>query len=616
MARKRPVAESSNMMPMAAFVIAVAVLYFARQILIPFALALLCAFLLSPAVKRLESWYIPRIAAILLVMIAASAAIAGLGWVVTDQLVQIVNDLPEYRENIDHKMAAIRAPGSLSKLAKNVQDLGKELTTSPPSQPPLVTPRKPARSARAAAPLPLDASGPLKVEVIEPQPNALQSLRNFVGPLLGPLETAGIVIVFTLFMLIDREDLRNRLLSLIGQRQLHRTTKALDDAAQRVSRFLLMQFLVNTAFGALVALGLYFIGVQSFILWGVMALFLRFLPYVGVTVAGLLPLVLALATTEGWRSPVLVLALFLALELVTGNVVEPLVYGANTGLSSLAVLAAVVFWTAIWGPAGLILSTPLTVCLSVLGRYSPHLQFLDVLLGHEPALSKDALFYQRLLALDHHEALLVAESFLKDNSLTSLYDQVILGALAMAEQDRHAGQMDPRREEFVLQSIREIVTELAETDPSRKKRGGRAVLIEPEAAPMERRETRVFCFTARDAADEIASSMIAQVAERAGFPALAFPFVDSPADLIEGLSPQPGDIVCISSIPPLALTHARRMAEQIRETFPQIPLVIGLWCYPASSSRTLLALQQTTNSTVVTSLAAALSQFSAIPVTQ
>jgi predicted PurR-regulated permease PerM len=602
------------MLPMAVFVIAVAVLYFARQILIPFALALLCAFLLSPAVKRLESWRLPRIAAILLVMIAASGAIAGLGWVVTDQLVQIVTDLPEYRENIDHKMAAIRAPGSLSRLAKNVQDLGTELTAPPtPAQSAPVTPRKPVRGARAAAPQPLDANGPLKVEVVEPPPDAIHSLRNFVGPLLGPLETAGIVIVFTLFMLIDREDLRNRLLSLIGQRQLHRTTKALDDAAQRVSRFLLMQFLVNTAFGALVALGLYFIGVQSFILWGVMALFLRFLPYVGVTVAGLLPFVLALATTEGWRSPVLVLSLFLALELVTGNVVEPLVYGANTGLSSLAILAAVVFWTAIWGPAGLILSTPLTVCLSVLGRYSPHLQFLDVLLGQEPGLSRDALFYQRLLALDHHEALVLAENFLKDNPLIALYDQVILGALAMAEQDRHAGQMDPRREEFVVQSIREIVTELAETDPARKKvRGGQTLLT----APVERKESRVFCFTAHDAADEIASSMIAQVAERAGFPALAFPFVDSPADLIEGLAPQPGDMVCISSIPPLALTHARRMAEQIREAFPQIPLVIGLWCYPATSSRTLLALQQTTSSTVVTSLAAALAQFSVIPVVQ
>jgi predicted PurR-regulated permease PerM len=613
MARKPAIAAGSNMIPMAAFVIAVAVLYFARQILIPFALALLCAFLLSPAVKRLESWYIPRIAAIVLVMIAACGALGGLGWVVTDQLVQIINDLPEYRENIDHKMAAIRAPGSLTKLAKNVQDLGKELTTSPPSQPPVATPRKPARSARAATPVPLDANGPLKVEVIEPQPNALQSLRNFVGPLLGPLETAGIVIVFTLFMLIDREDLRNRLLSLIGQRQLHRTTKALDDAAQRVSRFLLMQFLVNTGFGTLVALGLYLIGVQSFILWGVMALFLRFLPYVGVTVAGLLPLVLALATMEGWRSPVLVLVLFLVLELVTGNFVEPMVYGAHTGLSSLAILAAVVFWTAIWGPAGLILSTPLTVCLSVLGRYSPHLQFLDVLLGDEPVLSMDALFYQRLLALDHHEALLVAENFLKENSLTSLYDQVILGALAMAEQDRHAGQMEPRREEFVLQSIREIVTELAETDPDARKSNRGRVLLEPE--PAQRQEIRVFCFTAHDAADEIAASMIAQVAERAGFPALAFPFVESPAELIEGLAPQPGDLVCISSIPPLALTHARRMAEQIREALPQIPLVIGLWCYPTTSSRTLLALQETTNSTVVTSLAAAVTQFKATPVT-
>ncbi|WP_180538265.1 AI-2E family transporter [Nevskia soli] len=615
MRKRTAAAASGNLLPAIGLLVGIGALYFARQILIPFALAILCAFLLNPAVKRLQYLRIPRVAAVLLTMIVAFGALAGIGWVVTDQLVEIINDLPQYRNNIDEKMATLRAPSGASRLVATLQDLGKELTTTPPSKLSPVAPRKPARSARAQSALDTATDGtPVKVEVIEPTPNALQSVRNFLGPLLGPLETMGIVLVFALFMLIDQEDLRNRLLRLLGSNQLHRTTKALDDAARRVSRYLMMQFLVNASLGAVVAMGLYFIGVRSFLLWGVLTVFLRFVPYVGIAVAGALPFLLAVATTDSWRAPVLVIALFFVCELITGNLVEPMVYGAHTGLSSVAILAAIVFWTALWGPVGLILSTPLTVCLSVLGRYSPHLEFLNVLLGDEPVLTPEALFYQRLLALDSHEALTMAESFLRDRTLIELYDEVIVPALAMAEQDRHSGQMEAKRERFVIQSINEIVTEVAEAFETPKSKAKKVLPLPPLNASA-RQECRVFCFAAHDAADELTSAMLAQLSTHAGFPTLSFPYLEEPEQLLEGLAPQACDVVCVSSVPPLALTHARKTGEAIHAMFPEVTLLIGLWGQPSTTTRVTERLQTATGGFVVTSFAAAMAQLRAVAAT-
>jgi predicted PurR-regulated permease PerM len=606
MRKRTAAAASGNLLPAIGLLIGIGALYFARQILIPFALAILCAFLLNPAVKRLQFLRVPRVAAVLLTMIVAFGSLAGIGWIVTEQLVEIINDLPQYRNNIDEKMATLRAPSGASRLVATLQDLGKELTTTPPSKVSPVAPRKPARSARSQSALDGATEGtPVKVEVIEPPPNALQSVRNFLGPLLSPLETMGIVLVFALFMLIDQEDLRNRLLRLLGSNQLHRTTKALDDAAQRVSRYLMMQFLVNASLGAVITTGLYFIGVRSFLLWGVLAVFLRFVPYVGILVAGALPFLLAVATTDSWRAPVLVVALFFVCELITGNFVEPMLYGAHTGLSSVAILAAIVFWTALWGPVGLILSTPLTVCLSVLGRYSPHLEFLNILLGDEPVLTPEALFYQRLLALDSHEALTLAESFLKDRTLIELYDEVIVPALAMAEQDRHSGQMEAKRERFVIQSINEIVTEVAEVFETPKSKTKQVLPL-----PLNenaRQECRVFCFAAHDAADELTSAMLAQLSTQAGFPTLSFPYLEEPEQLLEGLAPQACDVVCVSSVPPLALTHARKAGEAIHAMFPEVTLLVGLWGQPGTT-RVTERLQTATGGFVVTSFAAAMDQ--------
>ena len=294
----------------------------------------------------------------------------------------------------------------------------------------------------------------------------MDGLRDLAAPILAPLGRAGIVVIFTVFMLFKREDLRNRLLRLAGLGQLNRMTQALDDAAQRVSRYLLMQFLVNAGFGVLFGFGVYLIGVPYPALWGAVAGILRIVPYVGTLVAALLPLALSLAVFDGWLRPLLVFLLVMGLELIIGNFVEPWLYGAHVGISSLALLVTAVFWTVLWGPAGLILSTPLTVCVVVLGRYVPQLSFLQILLGDEPALAAEAQIYQRLLAMDQLEARAIVDQFLKGRPLVELYDSVLIPALSMAEQDRHKGAIDAAREEFLFLSMNEMIAEFSEYQPA------------------------------------------------------------------------------------------------------------------------------------------------------
>lgn len=594
MARQNVTHSNPTVPPIIGFIVAVAILYFARALLIPFGLALLFAFLLTPIVKRLEIWRIPRVMAALLAFAAAFGIFVSLGWVVTNQLVQIVTELPRYSDNVHRKVVALQGEsGGVNKFMNTLEGLGKEITAATTDQTPKPIPRNPM--AR-------DASNPLPVQVIEPR-NTLQSIRDFGSPLVAPLGTAGIAIVFTLFMLIDREDLRNRLLRLMGERQLNVTTKAMDDAAQRVSRYILLQFLVNAGFGAVLAIGLSLIGVPSPLLWGVLAMFLRFLPYVGPAIACFLPFAVTLAVTEGWHTPILTVALFATTEIIVGNFVEPMLYGVHTGLSAVAVLVAAVFWTVLWGPIGLILSTPLTVCLSVLGRYAPQLEFLNILLGDEPVLKDDAIFYQRLLARAHSDAFALLEIAAKDKPLITVFDEIVVPALSMAEQDRHSGLLEAKREEFIVQSINEFVTELSELEraPDKPRKKGSGTLPEPGGGRAER-SGRVFCVPAHDVADEIAAAMFAQLVNQDGFPALAFPVTDSPAQLIEGLGLLPGDVICISSVPPLALSHARKLTQEVRAALPDVAILVGLWSHTLNTARTYERFKETLASTVVTTM--------------
>ncbi len=440
----------------------IAALYFTREILVPLAFALTLTFLLTPAVTLLERLRIGRVLSVILTVLASMAAAGCIAWVIANQLVDVANQLPGYRQNIHAKIQALHNPGKgpLGRAAQSVKEIGQELSrTDAPATPP-AAPQIPKQRNAPTVPGP-----PVPVQVVSDGTHGFTDLRALATPFLAPLGLTGIVIIFTIFMLVKREDLRNRLLRLVGLGQINIMTQALDDAAQRVSTYLLMQFLVNAGFGALFGTGLYFIGVPNAALWGVLAGLLRIVPYVGTMVAAALPIILSLAVFDGWLPPLLVFALFAGLELIIGNFVEPWLYGAHTGISSLALLVTAVFWTVLWGPAGLILSTPLTVCVVVLGRYFPQLSFLHILLGDEDVLEAEAQLYQRLLAKDQTEARAIVDANLKEKSLIELYDSVLIPALSLAEQDRHNGMIDATREEFLFLSINEMIAEFSEFPP-------------------------------------------------------------------------------------------------------------------------------------------------------
>ena len=593
MERPNAVSASFRPFPLLAFVVSIAALYFAKEIFIPLALAVLFAFLLTPLVVGLERLKLGRILSVTLVLIVSFSLVGGVGWVVANQLIEVINELPNYTSNIREKMESLHGPhgGSLAKATDSVQQLTKELSTSPASQPPPPVPMRSARTQtrKAASSLP-SSERPLQVEIVEPPPGALQALRNVLGPLLAPLSTAGIVIVFSIVMLIKREDLRNRLLRLLGQRQLNVATQAFDDATQRVSRYLRMQFVVNAAYGSLLTVGLYFIGIPTALLWGVLAGILRFVPYIGPIIGGSLPVFLALAVFSSWVQPLLCLGLFVVIEATVAYVIEPWLYGAHTGISSLAILVAATFWTALWGPVGLVLSTPLTVCLVVLGRYVPQLEFLYVILGDEPVLSPEVQLYQRLLAMDQLEAHTVIELFLKDRSLVELYDAVIIPALSMAEEERHRGVLDEARENFLIQSINEFIAELADQckDPG-----------------VPSQDVRVVCIPASDRADETTAGMLAQLLELAGYATVSFPVMASHTEVLAELSIQQSDIVCISALPPFALINARSLSKRLRVSFPKLRIVVGLWNFSGGGVTAEQRLEAAFAVEVVTTLAQA-----------
>jgi predicted PurR-regulated permease PerM len=575
----------------AAILIAVvAILYLARGILIPLVFAVLFALVLSPAVSWLHKLGLGRLPSVLLMMVVSIAIAGGAGWVIFDELVEVVNDLPSYQQNIHNKIEAIRAPneGAVGRAAASVKELGKELSS--PAAP--IAPPAPIHGRRSTSIKPGNESGAtVPVEIMAEPANELEYVRQLATPVLGPLAILGMVLIFSVFLLTEQNDLRNRVFRLAGLDHLNVMTQALDDATRRVSRYLMMQLLVNVIFGVLCGTGLYLIGVPYAVLWGGVAAILRIVPYVGSLVAASLPLLLSLAVFDHWMRPLLVFLLFATLELVTGNFVEPWLYGMHTGISALAILLTTVFWAALWGPAGLILATPLTVCVVVLGRHVPHLSFLHILLGDQPVLAAEAQVYQRLLAMDDHEARAVADVYLSENSLVQLYDSVIVPTLTMAEQDRHKGALDPAREEFVFLSIREMIAEFSEhsaaSEPGSADAGVDGELeLKPACAAG-----RVLCLPANDEADEIAAVMLVQLLDQAGCTALALPLDPTLQHLIAIVEPEPSDMFCISAVPPFAFARARTLSRLLQVRFPRTKIVIGVWGFTGDTERALQRFQ-------------------------
>ncbi|HEY8714547.1 MAG TPA: AI-2E family transporter [Candidatus Acidoferrum sp.] len=587
MARKAPGKDISHLFTLVAAVVAISTLYFARVMFVPLALAMLFTFVLSPPVSALERIKVPRFVAVFVVVAIAVAGVGWMGWTVANQLIDVTNQLPQYRTNIRAKLAAIHSPKSrrLDNAADAMKQIGKDITDNAPSQPEDTaqssgSAKNPnnSKSAQPAAPK------TVPVQVFQPASNPFDSLNNVITP----LGSAIIVMVLTIFMLAGREDLRNRLIGLVGHGHLNVMTQALEDAGARVSRYLLLQLAVNSGFGIVIGVGLFFIGIPNALLWGVIAGLLRFLPYIGSPLAAVLPILLSLAIFTTWTQPVETIALYVIVELLVANVLEPLLYGAHTGISSFAILFAAIFWTLIWGPVGLLLSTPLTVCLVVIGKHVPTLGFLDILLGDQPVLPPGTHYYQRLLAADQDEAKEVLDDYRKTNSLEDTYDSVLIPALALAEQDRHHDDLDAITEQFICKSTKELLEDLGDKarEEAAEEAAKAAEQLGPETeikAPIQAavlngtgKLTRVLCLPARDEADEIVGIMLTQLLGRAGYKAQPVP-MGTVAELLAEVKEFSPEIIYISALPPFALLHARDLYRKVRVAAPKARVIIGLW---------------------------------------
>src|SRR5512133_1901962 len=556
-----------------AFVIAV--LYVGRDILIPIALAALITFLLSPVVGRLERW-LGRIASVLLVVLMLFALIGAIGWMLTTQTIDLAAKLPDYQANIEAKLRAFRMPSGVTfaRFSQSLQHLQK--TMSSPQE--IFPKNEPARRSRTLNPAETTAAQPpVPVKVVEPENRLTSFAQAALGSLLSPLGRAALVLLLVIFMLLKREDLRGRLARLIGQGRISATTHAMDDASTRVARYLAMQLLVNAIYGTCVAVGLYFIGVPNAVLWGVLAGILRFIPYVGPWLGAAMPLALSLAVSNSWVTPLLTLALFVTLEVINSNAVEPLLYASSTGVSSIALIVAAVFWTWLWGPIGLVLATPLTVCLAVMGRHVPKLQFLSVLLSEEQALAPHEECYHRLLAFGLDEANDLAEAYVKTNSLTSLYDSVLIPTVTLAEVDAQREQLDAEHRSAIHRHIHDLIEDLGSTPPSKSQLEADKAVAEHTNFPFSPPTCRVLCVPARAYRDELAGAMLVQLLRQQDFDGENASAALSSGELLELAAKSDPEAICISVVTPSTLIHARYLSAKLRAQLPHAKIVVGIW---------------------------------------
>ena len=563
--------ELRTLVAVAVGAIVVATLYIAQDVLIPITLAVMLSFVLSPLVDVLRRIGLWRAAAVALSVLVALGAIGLIGTLLGSQAATLAADVPQYVEAVQNKVESIQAL-AITRIASITRLLSGDRPATAPVAVPVVRP--PAGTTDAAA---VAAGGtqqqPLVVELARPKSSVLAVARAVIEPVLGPLETTIIVLIVAIFILMQREDLRDRFIRLFGSTDLHRTTIAMDDAGQRLSRYFVSQLSVNACFGVVIGVGLSLIGVPSAALWGVLAGLLRFVPYVGPLLAAVAPLTLAAAVDPGWSTTIYVALLFVIVEPLTGYVVEPLLYGHSTGLSPMSVIVAAVFWTWIWGPVGLILSTPLTLCLVVMGRHVKSLEFFDVLLGDRPALSEVNRFYQRTLANDPDEALEQAEKMLADRSLVDYYDSVVLPGLKLAAADEARGTISRQRAAEMTRSILAVIGDLKEhvdaehTGTSNQDR------------PKQRTSTGlVACVAGRGPFDDVVSAMLAQLLAQRGVASRRIPHISVSRETIAQLDLAAVKVVNVSYLEVgEAPAHLRYLLRRVRHRAPHATLIAGPW---------------------------------------
>ena len=520
----------------------IAGLYFGSGMLLPLTLAILLSFVLTPPILLLRRLKVPRVLAVGFVVIVAFAIIGGLGWLISLEATKLAAELPTYRATLSEKVSSVRETTSESKVLEKAEEVLADLEAQF-DQPD--APAVPDANHVAGQP----EVKPIPVVIREPDPTGLALYQSIAGTILPPLITAGIVLLFVIFILLQREDLRDRLMRLFGGSDLQRATTTMSDAASRLSHYFLSQVLINAAYGIFIGLALWAIGMPSPVAWGILAMIMRFVPYVGAYIAAIIPALVAAAIDPGWSMVLMVIGLFTIAEMTMGQFIEPQVYGRGTGVTPIAVIGCTIFWTYLWGPLGLIIATPITVCLSVLGRHVEGLHFLEVLLGDQPALTPEQSFYQRALIGDAAEVTYQAEFALKEQSFETYLDHVALGGLKLAERDVARGALDRIQQARIATTVNEILERLADFEPrrwfSKLRRKGNAVerkegvttfdapaeaIVDAEhiidrrqLAPGWQVETPVLCIGGHTILDEAAGALLAAVLAKRGLGAKALP---------------------------------------------------------------------------------------------
>ncbi len=539
-------------------VLIVAVLYWAQAVLVPLALAMLISFVLSPPVTFLQRW-IGRIASVLVVVLLVFIVLGLASWGAATQVSHLAEDLPGYRENIRQKISDVRGVsrgGSVEQVQRTVKEIQEQIA-SPPS---------PSGNAREP------------VVVQSQKVTSLTDFPSWLGPALGPLSTAGFVAALVIFMLLEREELRGRVFGLVGRGHLAVTTKAFDEAASRVSRQLLMQTLVNAIYGAVVGVGLWWIGVPYPLLWAALGAALRFIPYLGPIAAAAGPILVSLAALSGWTKPLSVVALFLGLELFTNLVLETVLYAGAAGVSQVALLVAVGTWTWLWGSMGLLLATPLTVCLVVLGKHVPGFEFLSTLMADSPALSPDVSYYQRLLARDQSEASEIVQRHLASQPMETVYDALMLPAFNYAERDRIEGRLSEEEEQTIAEQTREL---LGDVQRFQRTAAREAQEEETTSRPIEDAEARtpvdVLGYPANGEADAIALQMLAQLVDTDAIRLDVSSVRLLSSEVIDLVRTSGARLICIADLPPSAPSKTRYLVRKLRSAVPEVKILVGRW---------------------------------------
>lgn len=538
-----------------------------KPILVPIALAVLLAFVLKPLVSRMQRYHVPRIAAVVVAVALAFGVLGSVGWLVTRQVTALVDSIPSYERNLIERITALRGSdeGFVERARRVIERISRDLQQTTVSAP---------RENSGAEPLP--------VRVVGDDMTLFQATRlwSALGPVLEPLSAVGLSVVLLIFMLVRREDLRDRVLSVIGRGHLTLTTKALDEAGERISRFLLAQLVVNGTYGLAAAAGLYAIGVPYAALWGLFAAVLRYIPFLGAWLASIFPIALSVLVAESWTMPLLVVGLYMLLETISNMVIEPWLYSRRVGLSETAVLVMVAFWTWLWGPIGLVLATPMTVCLVVLGKYVPGLTVFDTMLGDRPSLGAAEGYYQRLIAQDHDEAADIAESHLAGNSLVVTYDALIVRSLSSARLDVMHGLIDADEHHRLVAATRAIADELQSLDAA--VRGTRDA---PAEDPAPARSLRVLGLPARDDSDHTALGLLGALLDPRAFTfARAEPGL-MVSEMIARVDADDPDVVCVMSVAPGGGAQARLLCLRLEARHPDTSLLACRWGLPGDTSQ-------------------------------